>query len=379
MSQQTVSAQLSGMSYKDKAALLLDLAKVSEPTLNLLGMEPGNSPIYVMDTTEEISVGTEIDVLKDYAKSNGLEFVGPLLNRSGADPVWEVSLLDAGSQSSVMYSGATEDECREAFLQSMREMAGSAVGVIGNWCDAYTAGALYEEGDRPSTVVKERPSQFVTFERVILTPLPISKLAASELSDLSIRKVRRKSAYDMLTRPIGMGSRMDASASSGWNIPVITDTDVRFSNHHDILSALRLGLDVSDINPWPNDVAHKFLVLEELRKVMRGRGYVELTDFDEKRIVRLRTSLPEFTPEITGDKPQKKEKPVHMEKPVWPPISMDAQRVVIAVGRARLAYETEPEWEVVGVRDVIHCAGHFWVETAGPVEKKRAAKRTKKE
>lgn len=378
MSNESVSSQLSGLSYQDKANILLDLAKLGQPTLDLLGMEPGKSPIFVMDTSEEIAVGTEIDVLKEYAKLNGLEFVGPLVNRSGEESVWEVSLLDSGRQT-VMFSGGTEEECREAFLLSMREMAGTRVGIIGNWSDVHAAGSFEDLLDKPEKITKERPSQFVTFERVQLIPLPISKLAASELSDLTARKVRRKQAYEMITQPMGMGSQMDASSSSGWNIPVMTDETGRHSNHHDILSALRLGLDVSDINPWPNDIAHRFLVLEELRKVMKGRGYVELSDFDERRIVRLRTSLPEFTPELTGDKPPKKEKPVQLEKPVWPPVSMEKQRVVIAVGRARLAYETEPEWEVVSIRDVSFCAGHYWVETSGPVEKKRSPKKAKKD
>ena len=358
--------------------VLRDLARAGDATLGMLGAEPESEPVFVVDTFTEVGVGTEVEALKAYARTNGLEFIGPIEVREttgSSETQWEVHLGASGSQPTLMFSATNHDDALAQMVGSMRDLAGDRVQPLTEWANVESAESLIEMLLAPPKTVQVKLTPFVTWERIQLAPLPLAPLIAKERADLSKRKIRRKMAYDMLMAPQGMGSQLTSPAKlSDWNLPVLVDGDKQFANHHDIISGLRLGLDAVVASPWPGDVAHRFLVHEELRAAMRSRGYAELTDFDEKKYVQLRVSLPEFTPAITGDEEKPKEKKTYQEKPAWPPQSHEKQRVVIVLGRARLAYEVEPEWERVGVRDVISCAGYLWVEIQGPFERQKKAK-----
>lgn len=224
---------------------------------------------------------------------------------------------------------------------------------------------------------KPKLSSFVVNERITLATLPLAPSVALKLSDQRPKKERRKSAYEQLNEPKGLGSTNGGTIRTEWNLPVLRDENAIYANHHDLLAALKLGLNVDGIEPWPNDIAHKFLLQEALRAAMRERGYVEITDFEPATMVHLRVSLPEFSEEVTGLKAKKEKKGARQEKPVWPPSTLDKQRVVIVLNRARLAFEVEPEWETVSMRAIFPAIGHLWVEEAGPTLKKRVAKSIK--
>jgi hypothetical protein len=354
--------------------VLRDLARAGDATLGMIGAQPEAGAVFVVDTFSEVGAGTEVEALKAYARTNGLEFIGPTEHRDtpGSDLSWVVHLGTGDSQPSVMFSADSYDDALGQMLASMRDLAGDRVQALHDWAQVESAESLIDMLLAPPKVAAVKLTPFVTWERIQLAPLPLAPLLAKERADTSKRKIRRKMAYEMLVAPQGMGNQHTSPTKlSDWNIPVLVDGDKNLSNHHDIIAALRLGLDIADIKPWPGDVAHRFLVHEELRSAMRSRGYAELTDFDEKKFVHLRVSLPEYTPSITGDELKPREKITQQEKPSWPPQSHEKQRVVIVLGRARLAYEDEPEWERVGARDIIQCGGYLWVEIQGTFEKQK--------
>lgn len=362
--------------------VLLELAKVEGPTLALIGAEPGDEPVWVVDTLSEVGVGSQDDALKAYARSNDLDIIGPVEVRTDAgskEGVWEVHMSVSSSPPTLMFSAPSMSEALGQMRASLQDMAGSCVLHIAEWAQLQAAGSLEDVSAESAPKTKTKLSPFVTWERISLSALPLASKVAQERADMSQRKVRRKFAFEQLLSPQGMGSQLVESTNTGWNLPVLTDDGVQIANHHDLIAALRLGLDTGDVRPWPNEVAHRFLVHQELRSAMRSRGFAELTDFDASKHVHLRTSLLEFSAEITGDKAQKVDKPKRQEKPQWPPTELAKLRVVIALGRARLAYEEEAEWESVGLRDAVECGGYLWVEIDGPTEKrktKKSAKRT---
>lgn len=369
------------LQVEQRRHMLLDLALVDEPTLSMIGGEPANSQVFVLDTVFDVAAGTEDDALKAYARSNSLEVSEPIQVSSESrtdDCHWEVHMSTYGSAAIVLASGQSCEEVLARMRQALRDLCGDRVVDIKSWAAVQNAGTLEELFlTHVSTPVKKL-SPFVVWERVELAPLPLAKEIARQLADLSPRKLRRKISYEMLKEPQGLGSKSSGSLISDWNIPILHDEGVRYANHHDLLSALRLGLDIDSILPWPCDVAHRFLLIEELRRVMRARGYVEITDFDPNAMIHLRVSLPEFSAEITGEseKPHKPHK--QQEKPAWPPESLEKQRVVIVLDRARLAFEEEPEWETVSIRQTFSITGHLWVEIKGPTEKKKSLVRKPK-
>jgi hypothetical protein len=363
------ASALDGMTADQARQILLDVAKIDGATLSYIGATPENEPVWVVDTHTEVGAGSQDAALKAYALSNFLEIIGPVevRNEPGSpEASWEVYMSVADSPKTPMLSARTQMEALEQMRASLQDMAGSCVLAISDWADLQAAGSL-EEGDSvPKAQPKAKLSPFVTMARTPLSALPLSAKLAKIGSDLSQRKIRRKLAFSQMAEPQGMGHHLVQTESTGWNLPVLIDESVRLANHHDLIAALRLGLNTEDIAPWPNDVAHRFLVHQELRSAMRSRGYAELTDFDASKHVHLRASLLEFSPEITGDKAPAVEKPLKQEKPVWPPQQMTDVRVVLAMGRARLAYEEEPEWEQISIRNVLECCGFFWVEVDGP-------------
>ena len=358
------------LQLEQRRQVLLDLAHVDEPTLSMIGGEPANSPVFVLDTVFDVAAGTEDEALKAYARSNSLEVSDPIQVSSESrsdDSHWEVHMSTYGSTAIVLASGQSCEEVLARMRQTLRDLCGDRVVDIKSWAAVQNAGTLEELFLTPVSIPVKKLIPFVVWQRVELAPLPLAKEIARQLAHLSPRKLRRKISYEMLKEPQGLGSKSSGSLISDWNIPILHDEGVRYANHHDLLSALRLGLDIDSILPWPCDVAHRFLLIEELRRVMRARGYVEITDFDPNAMIHLRVSLPAFSAEITGEseKPHKPHK--QQEKPAWPPESLEKQRVVIVLDRARLAFEEEPEWETVSVRQIFSITGHLWVElTSSP-------------
>ncbi|ABD72022.1 hypothetical protein Rfer_4336 (plasmid) [Rhodoferax ferrireducens T118] len=368
---------------EQRRQVLLDLARLDDPILSMIGGEPGDSPVYVVDTVFDLAAGTEDESLKAYARSSSLDVADPIEVRADPQSVhWEVQMSTFGSSPTVLAIGHTRDEALVRMRQALRDLCGDRVVEIKAWAEVQNAGSLEELVLAPTVVAKKVLSAFVTCERVELLPLPLAKDIALLRADLRPRKLRRKISYTLLNEPQGLGSQSNGLLIRDWNISVLHDEGARYANHHDLIAALRLGLNIEDIQPWPCDTAHKFLLAAELRAIMRSRGYVEITDFDPSAMVYLRVSLPEFSSEVTGEDVKRHIPHKLQEKPVWPPRESEKQRVVIVLDRARLAFEEEPEWETVSIRSLQECTGRLWVETNGPTERKKKApikkpKRTK--
>lgn len=362
---------------EQRRQVLLDLSRLSEPTLSMLGVEPGNGPVYVVDAHNDVAAGPEDEALKGYARSNGLDVTNPIVSgndHTGEPNQWEVHMSSQGSSPQILCSASTREEALEGMRQALRELCGDLVLDLMSWAEAQNAGSLEDIMLAPPVSAQQKGTPFVVWERIALKSLPLAPHVASARSDLTPKKTRRKAAYEMVNSPQGLGSNSGGALSSDWNLPVLRDDNILYANHHDMLAALRLGLNIENVLPWPNTVAHKFLVAEELRWAMRLRGYVEVTDFDPNKRVHLRVSLPEYSQAITGIPAAKNKKPRQQIKPDWPPINHTKQRVVIILNRARLALEEEPEWETVSIRNIFQCAGHLWVEQIGPVEKRKGKK-----
>lgn len=370
------------LSIEERRQVLLDLARLEEPTLSMVGGTPENSAVFVLDSYLDLVVGTEDEALRACARNSSLEVDFPVEVSSGsnAPSTWEVRMRASGSAETVIATGASYDNALLQMRQSLRDLCGDQVVDIKTWAALQTAGTLEEMVLAP-VPVRKKLSPFVEWERGPLTPLPIAKDLMRQRNELSKRKRRRKEAYAALAEPQGLGSHSGGLILKDVNIPFVREEGVCYANHHDILSALRLGLNTEGIEPWPCDVAHKFLVAEELRATMRQRGYVQISDFDPATFISLRVSLPEFSLDLTGDKPPRGDTTTPLqeqEKPAWPPKMVGIERVVIVLNRARLAYEYEPEWETVSLRSVFKCAGYLWVEIKGPVEKKKVPPRKPK-
>ena len=358
------------LEIEQRKKVLLDLALLESPTLSMLAGEPPDEEVWVVDTIFDIGAGTRDEALQAYARSNSLDVTGPQEH-------WAVFISSYDSDPQTLASAETREEALRLMRQALTDLCGDRVTDLKTWAQAQAAESLEQmvlSVPKPDAPTKLSP--FVTVERVELRALPLSKTSASRISDLTARKVRRKAAFQALKEPVSLGSRLAGSIISDWNIQVTVDVDegVRYANHHDLLAAVRLGLDPQDVEPWPCDVAHKFLLTEEVRKAMRVRGFIEITDFDPDKMVHLRVSLPEFSSEITGVKEKKKRKETPQIKPAWPPSGEGRQRVVIVLDRARLAFDKEPEWETVSFRNIEQCTQRRWVEIDGPTERRRRPK-----
>lgn len=373
---------IDGLPIEDRRQVLLDLARLEEPTLSMVGGVPESSTVFVLDTYLDLAVGAEDEALRACARNSSLEIDYPVEVPSGSDvpSTWEVRMRASGSAEIVIATGPSYEHALLQMRQSLRDLCGDQVIDLKTWAQLQSAGSL-EEMVLATVPERKKLSPFVEWERGPLAPLPIAKDLMRERNALSKRKRRRKEAYAALGEPQGLGSHSGGLILKDLNIPFVRDDGVCYANHHDILSALRLGLNPEGIEPWPCDVAHKFLVTEELRATMRQRGYVQISDFDPAQFIALRVSLPEFSVELTGDQPPRGDTTTPLqeqEKPAWPPKMVGVERVVIILNRARLAYEHEPEWETVSLRTVFKCAGYLWVEIKGPVEKKKSAPRKSK-
>lgn len=362
---------LDDLNIEQRREILLDLARLDEPTLSMIGGVPTNHPVFVVDTIVDLAAGTEDEALKAYARASSLDVGDPVEVKTDTAGQWAVHMSTGGSSKIVLSTGATHEEALMRMRQALRDLCGDRVVDLKTWANIQSAGSLEEQVLSVSSIPPKVLSPFVVWERVKLSPLPLAKDIALARADLRPRKLRRKLSYELLNEPQGLGSQSEGSLISDWNIPVLHDGSERYANHHDLIAALRLGLNTEDIRPWPCDVAHKFLLVEELRGSMRLRGYVEITDFDPKTMVYLRVSLPEFSSEVTGEEEKRHKPHKPQERPAWPPESIENQRVVIILDRARLAFKEEPDWETVSIRNLIESNGHWWIEIDGPTEKKK--------
>ena len=344
----------------DKAKQVLsDLARIDTPLLSMLGSDLSPVKVFVVDTIDAVGAGSEDDCLRAYAGYSGLHISDPV-------PViaigsWEVHMRVGDSLPQKLSSGLNYDECLQNMRVTLHELAGDRVLDLHAWqklqeSDSFVSLILAE-----TVPVKQKLSPFVQIERKVLEYLPVSSDFGDKLFQTPAKK-RRKQAYLNLKEPQGLGKKVLVSSESPWNIEILLDDGVMYANHHDLIGALRLGLNIVGLEPWPLDVAHEFLIQEELRATMRSRGYVQLVDYDPKTQVHLRSSLPEFTEDVTGEKVVLETKKQMVEKTPWPPSSLQNQSIVIILNRARLALSEEPEWEIVCMRDIIQCCGHFWIE-----------------
>ncbi len=149
------------------------------------------------------------------------------------------------------------------------------------------------------------------------------------------QKVRRKAALDALQEPRGLQFESDSAQSiatpGACRLTVTVMDGQSHANHHDLLAALLMGLDVSHLTPYPAGM------------------------------IRLRTSLPEFSEAVTGEKAPKAARLSEQQKVDWPPTELSDQPVVIVMDLARLAMDVEPEYERVVRRDILMAAGRYWV------------------
>jgi len=360
---------------------LLDVAKLEAPTLSVIGGAPAGEPVFVLDTGDSLHAASEADALVAFARANYLDVTEPR-HVAGSDefesvPRWEIRLLASGSDAGVLATGGSPEEAKEHMVVALKDLAGDRVIALADWARAHQAGSI-EVLLAPPKAPKRREPQWGTVEVVHLQPLPVAP-GITAGSGQTPQKVRRKEAFAALEEPTGIRLAQDI-ASAGAALLRCAIQAVRYdgqvmANQHDLMAAARMGFDLGSVLPYPNDVAHRFLVSEEIRRAMRRRGFVELTDFDPAKVVRLRTSLPEFSEAVTGVAAEPDVAP-EPQKPDWPPTSKIAQRVVIVLDRARLACEVEPEYEHVVVRDIIDCAGRMWVAERHSDDHKRSTSRT---
>jgi len=372
---------LDALDIQGRRKTLLDVAKLESPTLSVLGGSPSDEAIFVLDTGDSLFAACEEDSLVAFARSNYLDVSEPRhvagTDEFDAAPRWEIRLLAGGSDAGALASGDTPGQARARMVVALKDLAGDRVLPLGDWARAQQAGSLEVLLAAPKTL-KRREPQWGSVETVHLQPLPVAP-GNPEEGDQPPQKVRRKEAFGALAEPAGLRFAQDL-AGAGAALMRCAIRAVRYdgqilANQHDLMAAARMGFDIGDLVPHPTDVAHRFLISEETRRAMRRRGYVELTDFDPAKVVRLRTSLPEFSEAVTGEATQVEESP-EPQKPEWPPASNVAQRVVIVLDRARLACDVEPEYERVVIRDIIDCAGRLWVAERHASDQKCMAARS---
>lgn len=378
------ATNLDAMGMEARREVLLDLAKLEEPSLGLLGLTPENGQVFVLDVPELVYAGAEIDALRAFAFVNALEVGEPVQvapEYAEGREMWEVRMFAYGNDAGAIATAHSQEQVHQALLVALRDLSGGQVSEIKTWAAQQGAEDIVASLERmlhevPKKQPKPKLAQFLVSRWHKLQALPVAQNAKAGV-DPTPSKVRRKAAYDCLSAPSGVSpmGAMEAPKSS-WAVRVFEDGGRTYANHHDLIAALHMGLDPQGIEPWPNDVAHRFLISEELRRTMRSRGFAELRDFDPSTLVHLRVSKLEFTPAATGDAAQDPDKPFEQgqEKPQWPPELGKELRVVIILDRARLAYETEAQWERVALRTPVQCSGKLWVEREGPYEKPRKRK-----
>lgn len=384
MAFQLRATNLDGLGMDARRQVLLDLAKLDSPSLSLLGLEPEDDQIFVLDTPELVYAGAELDALRAYAYSNSLEVGEPELapaEYSEGKEVWEVRMTAYGSDAGALASAPTREQALEALAIALRDLSGGQVVEVKAWARQQGAEDILASLERMLVEGRKNPPkpklpQFLVSHWHKLSPLPLPQFAPGGVS-ATPQKVRRRQAYESLGAPAGVCPLGALAVSpSNWAVRVFEDGGRVYANHHDLIAALHMGLDPGGVEPWPNDVAHRFLLSEELRRTMRARGFAQLQDFQPSTWVHLRVSKLEFSAEVTGDAAQSDDKPfdLNQEKPQWPPALGQELRVVIILDRARLAYETEAQWERVALRTPVECSGKLWVERDGPFEKPKKAK-----
>ena len=375
---------LDGQSRDAQTQLLLDMAKVEGATLSLVGAQPEDSPVFVLDNGVDLAVGTQWDCLRACMSHSGLEVQEPetvtdlseLLDVMG---VWVVRLTTCGMDAGVLAQGETRQEARDKALQALTELTGASVLALQEWAQRQSAFV-----DLMGEVASKKPrakrvSPYVMRQQVKLMPLPITERVRSQMGLQEPERVLRKQIDQMLAAPSGLHTA--AGTEMSMTLQAIDDGETCCANYHDLLSAVRLGLDITALSPWPNDAAHRYLLSRQLKVTMRQRGYLELLDFDPAQVWSL--DRPQVEETRGGNRAQEAHEPqpadeiicrrmtieeVRALKPEWPPQPQQRCRVVMLLDSARLAMEQEPEWELSNCveREVMAFAGRLWVEQHEP-------------
>lgn len=357
------ASALDGLDVSACRDALRDAGKLDNPTLGHLAGTPPDGEIFVLDVGDAIGIGSRWNCLVAYAKYSGLEVTGPVQTTSEEDaPVWELRLSSYGTDCGPLGSAPDKEQMFERACIALQELAGDQVLGLQPWIAKQDVVLLGEP--RPGAKASKRP-QWGERRPVDLAPLAPPAAWLQDQKRVGPQKVRRKAALDALQEPRGLQFESDAAQSiatpGAWRLTVTVMDGQSHANHHDLLAALLMGLDVSHLTPYPDDVAHRFLVSEATRRAMRRLGYIELRDFEPSSIVRLRTSLPEFSEAVTGEKAPKAARQCEPQKVEWPPSQLHDQAVVIVMDLARLAMDVEPEYERVVRRDILMAAGRYWV------------------
>lgn len=357
------ASALDGLDVSACRDALRDAGKLDNPTLGHLAGTPSDGEIFVLDVGDAIGIGSRWNCLVAYAKYSGLDITGPVQTTSEEDaPVWELRLSSYGTDCGPIGSAPEQEQMFERASIALQELAGDQVIGLAQWIAKQDV-VLLGEAPLPSKASK-RP-QWGERRPVDLVPLAPPAAWLLDEKRTGPQKIRRKAALEALQEPRGLRfeceSAQNIATPGAWRMTVTLMDGQSHANHHDLLAALLMGLDVSHLTPYPDDVAHRFLVSEATRRAMRRLGYIELRDFDPAGMIRLRTSLPEFSEAVTGEKAPKAARLSEQQKVDWPPTELSDQPVVIVMDLARLAMDVEPEYERVVRRDILMAAGRYWV------------------
>lgn len=373
-----LSSAIDALARAQQIECLLDLAKQPDPTLDLLGSSPAEGTVYVYDNGFELGVGAELACLMECATTSGLEMTEPELAQDddGDYPAqWVVRMHSQGVEAGVLCHGPTLEEALHKRLIALRDLSGTSVRALQAWVEDRAAiRALgWDDGHALPVATKPTPKPrkppFVTVKQMQLEPLPLAPALAS-LHNRESFKLRRKGMDALLARPHGMHT--PGGGMSGMTMQVIEDEGHLYANQHDLLAAVRLGLDVTAVRPWPNELAHRFLIARETARAMRKRGFLELRDFDPIAVYTIDRPKTDEIRQSVDDSGletrmawQRDMQPEEIRalKPEWPPHVGSVHSVVMVLDHARLAMEHEPEWELSNIRKrtVIGFAEQLWV------------------
>ena len=388
---------LDGKSRDDQTQLLLDMAKVEGATLALLGAQPSDSPVYVLDNGVDLAVGAQWDCLRASVGQSGLEVSEPepvsdlseLLDGLGQ---WVVRLASQGADAGVLAQGETKEAAHDNALRALCDLSGASVLALGEWAQRQAAFVDLLGVMETSKPKAKRASTHVITRQIRLHPLPMSDYVREQKGRSEPQKVLRKQIPQLISAPGGLHTAPGTEIAM--TLQAIDDGGLCYANHHDLLSAVRLGLDITALRPWPDDAAHRYLLLRQLKVTMKQRGFLELIDFDPAQVWTLdrpqmmvnasnheTEAMDEEAPQASPKLRSMTLEEVRALKPDWPPQPDERRRVVMLLDCARLAMEQEPEWELsrCAQRQVLAFADRLWVslnETAPPRQEQRRRKKT---
>ncbi len=331
---------------EQRRVLLTDLCKLENADLSMLGL-PETGPVWVLDMGDGIQVGAEQELLLLALAQMGLK-VSPV--QALADG-WTVYLEQDGDEPCVVVQEQLPENAELARNVFLRSVAGqSSVMTLADWAAVQASAVALQALDNSPAAAPPIPrlAPFVQKELRILRWLPV---AAGQPD--KPQKLRRAAAMLSLEQPKGLSNlKQVGTQDSGFCLQVCQDEQGSWANIHDLLRALRIGLDTADLQPWPPHDANRHLLHQTLRAAMRERGFVEL--IDRPTHVRLDRD------ETDGG------------SVVAPPEVDVALQVVLALGLAWPAISEEAAWERPQKRVPMALAGRLWVQERTEREKRNA-------